>query len=92
MATFERARCPSCGRDCKTELLGLTPQGDFDPDNAQPNELSRRIDHIGGRGRLRVERVPLDARHALGIRAMLKHRLEQVENELREGGVEIPED
>lgn len=92
MAVRETLRCPGCGRDGRAELLGLTPQGDFDVENAYPNELSRRRDHIGGRGKLRVERIPLDARHALGIRNMLKHRLEQVENELREAGVELPED
>lgn len=92
MGVYERLRCPCCSHDRPAVAFGLTPQGDFDAENAYANELSRRIDHIGGRGRLRVERVPLDARHALGIRNMLKYRLEQVENELREGGVEIPED
>lgn len=85
-------RCPACGRDRKPGLFGLTPQGDFDAENAFPNELSRRIDHIGGRGQLRTERVPLDVRFAVGIRNMLKHRLAQVEAELREAGVTFDED
>ena len=79
-------RCPSCGWDRRPAGLALGPDGQF-LDN-KPTELSMRIDHIGGRGKLRVERLPLPLPFALGLRDMLLRRLEQVEAELRAAGVE----
>lgn len=53
----------------------------------KPSELSLRVDHIGGRGKLRVERLPLPLPFAIGIRDMLRARLAQVEEELAAAGV-----
>jgi hypothetical protein len=79
--------CPGCGRGQPPARLGLSTGGRFDPDTAAPNELSLRIDHIGGRGMLRVERQPLPLPFAIGIRDMLRARLERVEAELAAAGV-----
>ena len=92
MAVRETLRCPACQHDRPAVAFGLTPQGNFDADSAYTTELSRRRDSFEGRGRIRVTREPLDARHALGMRNMLKHRLAQVEAELREAGVELSDD
>lgn len=92
MAIFERLRCPACGYDRRREGFGLTPDGDFDAANAQENEGSVRVDRIGGRGRLTVERLPLPLRFALGMRDMLRFRLARLEAEIRAAGVALPED
>jgi hypothetical protein len=67
--------------------MGLAPNGRFDAAHAQPNEMTVRRDHIGGRGKLRVEFVDMPLPTALGVREMLRYRLAQVENELRAAGV-----
>jgi hypothetical protein len=85
-------RCPSCGWDQKPERLGLTSDGSFDEVNAQPNELCVRVDTYSGRGRICVERHAAPPHIALGIRAMLKFRLAQVEAELAAAGIELPDD
>lgn len=88
MASVTYVCCPGCGRAQKPERLGLNTIGAFDTDIAAPNELGLRIDHIGGRGKLRVERQPLPVAIAIGLRDMLRARLEQVEAELAAAGVE----
>lgn len=67
--------------------MGLAADGHFDAENAQPNEMSLRINHFRGRARITVERVAAPVQFALGIRDMLRARLHQVEEELREAGV-----
>lgn len=89
MGVYERLRCSGCGKDRTPAELGLAADGHFDSANAYPNELSMRRDHIGGRGRLRVERVDAPLHYALGIREMLRYRLARVEEELRAAGVEL---
>ena len=92
MAVCEQLRCVSCGRDQKPERFGLNAQGDFDLALAQPNELTVRRTTIGGRGKCAVERFDTPPHIALGIRKMLRHRLAQVEADLRAAGVELPDD
>lgn len=89
MAVCEFLRCPGCGRDWKPERFGLQPDGSFDPARAMPNELTLRRTTIGGRGRCSNERFDTPLHLALGMRAMLKYRLAQVENDLRAAGVEL---
>lgn len=91
MGTFIRMRCPACGADRRPTNFGLTPSGAFDSSTAYPNELCLRIDTIGGRGRLCVERTAAPVALALGMREMLRFRLAQVEAELRAAGVELPD-
>jgi hypothetical protein len=69
-----------CGWDRKLGALGLTDDGCFEPVHA--NELSLRLDHIGGRGRLRVERLPLPLPFAIGMRDALRAALARVEAEI----------
>lgn len=85
-------RCPGCGWDHKPARFGLAPDGSFDADNAQPNELCVRVDTYGGRARICVERHAAPLHIALGMRAMLKFRLAQVEADIRAAGVELPDD
>lgn len=80
---YVRVRCPSCGWDRPPKALGLAEDGFFEPD-ARVHELSLRIDHIGGRGRLRVERAPLPLAFAIGLRDMLRAALAHIEAEIRE--------
>jgi hypothetical protein len=89
MGTREAVRCVGCGRDVPRRFLGLAADGHFDAANAQPNELSVRTDHYGGRGRITVTRDAAPLHLALGIREMLKARLAQVDAELRAAGVEL---
>jgi hypothetical protein len=88
MAVCQRIRCPACGFDRKLAAFGITLEGVFDAANAQPNELSLRVDHIGGRGRLRVERHPLPVHLAIGLRAALRARLAQIDAELAAAGID----
>lgn len=92
MANLVRLRCPGCGVDRKAEQLGLAADGHFDLDVAMPNELSVRTDRFRGRGRIEVTREAVPVPLALGVREMLKHRLAQVEADIRAAGVELPDD
>ncbi len=89
MGTAQFVRCPCCGREVPQRFLGLAADGRFFEANAQPNELSVRTNHYGGRGRITVTRDAAPLHFALGIREMLKARLAQVEGELRAAGVEL---
>lgn len=89
MGTAQFVRCLGCGRDVPQRLLGLAADGHFDAAAAPPNELGVRTNHYGGRGRISVTRDAAPLHLALGIRAMLKHRLAQVDEELRAAGVEL---
>lgn len=89
MAVCEFLRCPACGRDQKPERFGLTPAGAFDQTTAAPNELTLRRTTIGGRGKCAVERFDVSPAVALGMRAVLRHRLAQIEADLRAAGVEF---
>lgn len=79
-----RIRCPTCGFDNKPHRLGLDSEGDYRPGDAEPHQLSLRVDTIGGRGRLQVERQPLPLRSAYGVRDALRAALERVEAEIAE--------
>lgn len=76
-----------CGRDHSPKTFGLTPEGAYDEANAFPNELSLRISHFGGRGKLYVERLPLPLPFALGMRAALRAALDRVDADLAAAGV-----
>ena len=88
MASVTYVCCPACGRAQKPARLGLNASGAFDERIAAPNELSLRVDHIGGRGMLRVEKLAAPLEIALGLRDMLRTRLGQVEAELRAAGID----
>lgn len=88
MASVTYVCCPGCGRAQRPARLGLNATGAFDTYIAAPNELSLRIDHIGGRGKLWVERQACPIPIAIGLRDMLRARLQQVEEELAAAGVE----
>lgn len=83
--------CPTCGGYKTPARFGLDASGVFDPTGAPPNELCLRTDEIGGRGCLTVSRDAAPLHFALGLRAALKHRLAQVDAELRAAGVELPD-
>lgn len=85
-------RCPGCGFDRKPGVFGLAEDGSFDAENAQPNELCMRVRKFGGRARLECTTLPAPRHFALGLRAMLKARLAQVEAELALAGIELPDD
>lgn len=86
MADKHTVSCVVCGYDVKPSRLGLRDDGSFV--SVVPREMSLRIDHFGGRGRITVERVPLPVNIAIGLRDMLRARLEQVEAELAAAGIE----
>lgn len=92
MADLVRLRCPGCGVDRKPSSLGLAADGHFDIDAAFPNELSLRVDRFRGRGRIVVTRDAAPLPLALGVRTMLRHRLAQLEADIRAAGVELPDD
>ena len=64
----------------------MTEAGERRP--LRPFEPSMRLDHIGGRGRLRVERVPLPLHLARGLRENLRAALARLDAEIEaaEGG------
>lgn len=73
-----------CGYDVKPGRIGLTEGGDYDPEQAPQHELELRVDDIGGRGHLTVEKQALPLPFALGMRDALKAALARVEAEIAE--------
>jgi hypothetical protein len=84
-------RCVLCGHTVQPERLGLDAGGAYDGENAIQHTLQQRVDHIGGRGRLRVEALPLTMPFALGMREALRAALARVEAEIREAGGVLPD-
>lgn len=78
--------CPGCGFNRTLRYLGITEDGRFR--DGEPRELQVHIHHFKGRGRISIERQPLPANIAIGLRNMLRARLAQVEAELAAAGVE----
>lgn len=79
MAVVVKLRCPGCGRDCLPSRFRLTDEGAYE---GGVHELSLRVDHIGGRGRLRVDRQPLPLNMARGLRDLLRAALENIDAEI----------
>lgn len=92
MGVVETLRCLACGHDRRPSAYGLRDNGEFDPHIAQPNELELRHTRFAGRGRITHEVSAIPVHFALGLRAMLKFRLAQVEADIRAAGVELLED
>jgi hypothetical protein len=66
--------------------------GAYDPAEAPQHALGLRLDHYGGRGKLRVDRVPLPMPFAIGMRDALRAALARVEAEIAAAtGGEVPE-
>ncbi len=86
MATRQYVHCTLCGFDVKPQRLGLTEAGVFDNESAPAHGLAMRVDHFGGRGRLRVTKEPLPIPFAYGIRDALKAALARVNAEIAEAG------
>ena len=85
MSVRVQVPCPGCGLDRTLRFLGLADDGQF---LGGARELEMHLHHFGGRGRISIERQPLPAHIALGLRKMLRARLAQVEAELAAAGVE----
>lgn len=92
MAVHVTLRCTLCGIDRKPSAFGLDDEGAYDPDNAHENEMSLRIDTIGGRGCLTVERQPVPLATAYGILDALKAAVARVEADIVDAGGELPEE
>ena len=89
---METIRCLACGHDRRPGAFGLAPDGRFDADLAQPNELELRRKHFVGSRSIRHEVTAAPIHFALGLRDMLKFRLAQVEADIRAAGVELDDD
>ena len=92
MGVMETVRCVACGHDRRPAAFGLAPDGRFDADLAQPNELELRRKHFVGSRSIRHEVTSIPLPLALGLRDMLRYRLAQVNAELRAAGVELDDD
>lgn len=77
-----------CGHAVKPERIGLVETGAYDHALAPAHILQLRLDHLGGRGMLRVEMVPLPLPFAYGMRDALKAALARVNAEIAEAGGE----
>lgn len=82
MGVHQTIHCVACGWDVRPDRLGLTDTGAYDPAEAPQHALNVRLTHIGGRGRIRVERVPLPMPFAIGMRDALRAALARVEAEI----------
>ena len=89
MAIREYLRCV-CGWNRPPKALGIQADGTFKP--VYPFTTSLRVDTIGGRGRLTVERIPMPLYIAQGLRAALRAALEQVEADIVEAGGTLADD
>jgi hypothetical protein len=79
-------RCPICGWDRAQHALGLAPDGSYDAANAHENDMTLRIDHFLGRGRIVVERHPVPLATAYGLRDALRAALARVEADIAGAG------
>jgi hypothetical protein len=86
MRTHQYVRCVLCGHTVKPERLGLTETGAYDSAAAPAHTLEVRLDHLGGRAALRVEKLPLPLPFAYGMRDALKAALARVNAEIAEAG------
>lgn len=84
MAEHVQVPCPGCGFDRTLARLGLKPDGTY---RASPWLLEQRVRVYGGRGKLTCEHRDLPLPVALGLRAMLQARLDQIDAELAAAGV-----
>jgi len=83
--------CVLCGYDVKPARLGLREDGVYDATTAPAHVPELRVDHIGGRGKLAVEKLALPMPFALGVREALRAALARVEAEILEAGGELPD-
>ena len=63
-------------------------RGAYDP-NIAAHDMTLRIDHFLGRGRITVERGPVPMNYAYGLRSALQAALARVEADIVEGGGEL---
>ncbi len=89
MAVRETLHCVLCGHDRPLKAFRLTPEGAFE---GPARELFLRIDTIGGRAKLTVDRVAVPLYFALGMRAALKAALASIEADIEEATGEPLED
>lgn len=92
MGQYVRLRCTLCGHDRPQAAFGLDTKGAYDPDSGFDTEMSLRIDTIGGRGRLTVERQPVPLAIAYGILDALKAAVARVEADILEADGELPDE
>ncbi len=89
MGVLERVCCPSCGYHAKLSRFGLTPAGVYDSAEAVPHDMTMRIDHFEGRGRIRVEYRPVTVPVALGLLAAIDAARARVVADLQAAGVDV---
>lgn len=89
VAVVTKLRCVLCGLDRRPAQLGLAEDGSYDAATALPNEMTLRIDTIGGRGRLSVDRQPVPLPTAYGLRSALQAALARVEADIVAAGGEL---
>jgi hypothetical protein len=84
MAEHVQVPCPGCGFDRTLARLSLKSDGTY---SESPWALEQRVRVYGGRGKLTCEHRDLPLPIAIGLRAMLQARLDQIDAELAAAGV-----
>lgn len=89
MAKREHIKCPSCGSQRQRDAFGIRSDGGYDPEKAIGYPASLSIQTIGGRGRCTWEKNPLPGFLAEGLRRRLYDVLQDLEQEMRDGGMQL---
>ena len=89
MAVVEKLHCVLCGYDVRPQRIGLSADGSYDPEAAVQHDMGIRVDTIGGRGRLTVERKPVTIPAAIGLLAAIDAARARVVADLQAAGVEV---
>ncbi len=85
--THARIPCPCCRLDKAPRLLGLRPDGSFDPHANW--YVEQRLYTFAGRGRITVAHEDVPIQIALGLRDMLRARIAQLDEALAVAGIEV---
>ena len=89
MAVVERVHCVLCGYDVRPKRIGLAADGSYDSEAAVLHDMGVRVDTIGGRGRLTVERKPVTIPIAVGLLAAIDAARARVVADLQAAGVDV---
>jgi hypothetical protein len=82
MARVVKLYCAGCGSPRSLSRFGINEDFEFDAAQRPAYELRLRIDEIGGRGRLVVDREPMPLPAARALRASMAEALAQLDAEI----------
>ena len=83
MARVVKLYCAGCGSPRSLARFGINEEFEFNADRRPAYELQLRVDEIGGRGRLVVDREPMPLAAARALRDSMAEALAQLDAEIK---------